>query len=141
MTATAINYDALAHELQQVEGLKLTLYRCTAGKLSIGIGRNLEDRGISEDEARLMFRNDVAIIERELDRNIPWWRGLSDGRQRALINMAFMGVPRLMGFRNMLSALQAGDWDRAAAEARDSKWASDVQPARVQMVCNLFAGG
>lgn len=136
-----IDYDALAREIVAVEGLKTKPYHCTAGKLSIGIGRNLEDRGISEDEARYLFKNDVAIIERELDRNVPWWRSLSDGRRRALINMAFMGVPRLMGFKKMLAALQAGDGQTAAAEARDSKWSHDVQPERVEMVCNLFQEG
>lgn len=137
----AIDYAALRREIVAVEGLKLTLYRCTAGKLSIGIGRNLEDRGISDDEAELMFRNDIAAIERELDRVVPWWRTLADGRRRALINMAMMGVPRLMGFKRMLAALQAGDWPAAAAEARNSKWARDVQSARVDMVCNLLLEG
>ena len=113
---TAINYADLERELIAVEGLKLKPYRCTAGKLSIGIGRNLEDRGITEAEARVMFRTDVDAIERELDRAIPWWRSLSAGRRRALINMGFMGVPRLLGFKNMLAALQAGESDRAAAE-------------------------
>lgn len=135
---TTINYDALAAEIVAVEGLKLKPYHCTAGKLSIGVGRNLEDRGISEDEARYLFKNDVAIIESELDRNVPWWRNMTPGRQRGLINMAFMGVPRLMGFKKMLAALQAGDGHTAAAEARDSKWSHDVQPDRVDMVCNLF---
>lgn len=138
---TAIDYTALRREIVAVEGMKLSLYRCSAGKLSIGIGRNIEDRGISADEADLMFRNDIATIERELDRAVPWWRQIADGRRRALINMAMMGVPRLLGFKRMLAALQAGNWAAAAAEARDSKWARDVQPDRVEMVCKLLVEG
>ncbi|MBC7908587.1 MAG: lysozyme [Rhodospirillaceae bacterium] len=138
---TAIDYPALEGEMISVEGLKLTLYRCTAGKVSIGVGRNLEDRGISEDEARYMVRNDIKIIEHELDAAIPWWRDLSGARQRAIINMAFMGVPRLLQFKHMLAALRVGDWKQAADEALNSKWARDVQPARVEMVRRLLVEG
>jgi len=99
----------------------------TAGKLTVGYGRNLADVGISPAEALMLLRNDMATAELELDRGLPWWRGLSEPRQRALANMCFnLGLRRLMGFHRMLAALQARDYTLAAKEALDSKWADQV---------------
>jgi lysozyme len=96
------------------EGDRLKPYTDTQGKLTIGRGRNLTDRGISEPELEYLWRNDVDIIEREIVHNLPWFASLHPVRQRALINMAMMGVPRLLTFKSMLAAAQAGNWEEAA---------------------------
>lgn len=124
-----VNLDRaiLEEDLIRDEGLRLKPYRDTVGKLTIGVGRNLDDRGISEDEARQILRNDIALCEAELDIHIPWWTHLTGDRQRALLNMCFnLGWPRLSGFKEMLIYLQAGSYARAASEALDSKWARQV---------------
>lgn len=101
-------------------------YRDTVGKLTVGYGRNLDDRGISEDEAGFMLDNDIDLVEEELER-MPLYRGLDPIRQTVLANMAFnMGMPTLMTFSRMLGALAEKDWDRAAAEMMNSKWARQV---------------
>lgn len=116
----------LTEDLIRDEGLKTEPYVCTAGKLTIGVGRNLAD-GISKAEALFLLSNDILAVTRELDKAIPWWLTLSEPRRRALANMAFnMGVPRLLGFKNMLAAMERGDFARAAAEALDSQWACQV---------------
>jgi lysozyme len=132
--------SVLINELIRDEGLKLKPYRCTAGKLTIGIGRNIEDRGISKPEAMMLLNNDIDIIEGELDRAIPWWRELDEPRQRALVNMAFMGVPRLMGFKRMLAALKDKDFRIAADEALRSQWAGQVG-RRATRVADLIRHG
>jgi len=109
------------------EGLELKPYRCTAGHLTIGIGRNLDDRGITEDEARFLCQNDVDIVEQELTRKFPFIVGLDDVRIRVLLDMAFnLGVPRLSAFSNMWAALEEGDYKQAAVEMLDSRWARQV---------------
>lgn len=119
--------DALKADLIRDESLRLKPYRCTAGKLTIGVGRNLEDVGITREEALRLLDNDVARVAADLDRALPWWRGLPEGRQRALANLCFnLGIGRLLGFRRMLAALQAGDFQRAADEAADSAWHRQV---------------
>ncbi|CCG42198.1 glycoside hydrolase family protein [Magnetospirillum molischianum] len=135
-------YDVLAlrRELIRDEGLKLKPYRCTAGKLTIGVGRNIEDRGITADEAMVLLDNDIVVIAAELDRAIPFWRKLSDARQRALINMAMMGVPRLLGFKRMLYALSIGDYPGAAAEALNSKWAGQVGDRAIRLADMIRRG-
>ncbi|HYF56553.1 MAG TPA: glycoside hydrolase family protein [Salinarimonas sp.] len=117
----------LTQQLIRHEGLRLKPYRDTEGKLTVGVGRNLDDRGISESEALYLLANDIAIAEKDLDRNAPWWRQLSGPRRQALLNMVFnLGWPRLSGFRSMLAALQTGDYEVAAKEMLDSKWAAQV---------------
>lgn len=117
----------LVQQLMVHEGFRRHPYRCTAGKLTIGYGRNLEDNGVSEYEALVMLQNDLDICEADL-RTFPWWEGLSERRQHALIDMRFnLGPSRFRGFRLMLAALEAGDFVEAAAQMRDSKWATQVR--------------
>lgn len=122
-----INMDLMIKDLIRDEGLKLKPYMDTEGKLTIGIGRNLDDVGISRTEAAHLCSNDVLNAIQGLDDNFPWWRKIGDVRQRALLNMAFnLGLPRLKQFRMMLAALESGEWEAAAREALDSKWAEQV---------------
>ena len=133
-----MNLELLKAELLVDEGLRLKLYLCPAGKLTIGVGRNLDDRGITEAEAMVLLDNDIALVEAGLDHALPWWQTLPDGPDRALANMAFnVGVPRLRGFRRMLEALRRGDYATAAEEAQNSRWARQVGP-RAQRIINLI---
>lgn len=109
------------------EGIKLKPYHCTAGKLTIGVGRNLDDRGISQATATQMLEEDIEIVLDELKRALPFWEKLKWNYKEALVDLAFnMGVPRLMMFRKMLSAIEADDPDKAAEELLDSRYASQV---------------
>lgn len=128
-----MNRQLLLQQLQHHEGLRLKAYRDTVGKLTIGYGRNLDDRGISEDEAGFMLDNDIDLVEAELER-MPLYLSVGPIRQVVLANMAFnMGVPTLLTFRRMLGALAERDWDRAAAEMLDSRWASQVGSRAVEL--------
>lgn len=112
------------------------------GNPTVAYGRNLTaGRGITDPEADELLEDDVNAVCRELDNAIAWWRGLSDNRQRALVNMAFnMGVPTLMQFRKMLGALQAGRYEVAAEEALRSRWSSQVG-ARAERISDLIFDG
>ena len=130
--------EQLFDDLVRDEGLKLEIYKCTAGKITIGVGRNIEDRGITTSEARLLLANDVDIISDELTNIFPWWVSMPEPAQRALANMAFnLGVPRLSQFKNMLSALEKGDYNVAAKEALDSNWAKQVGD-RANRIAKVF---
>lgn len=109
------------------EGLRLKPYTDIGNKLTIGVGRNLEDSGISKEEAMMLLHNDIKRVSAQLDENIPWWRSLSDTRQKVLISMAFnLGLTGLLGFHDMLSSLQEGDYSTAATHMLNSRWASQV---------------
>ncbi len=143
MIVRAYDIEAMTAQLIEHEGLRLKPYRCPAGKLTIGIGRNLDDRGISEQEAAVLCRNDIDGAERDLDRNVPWWRELSAVRQMALVDMCLnLGWPRLSGFKRMLAALERANYETAADEMLDSKWArQDVQPERSQRLARIMREG
>ena len=119
--------EDLKQQLRRDEGLRLEPYRDTVGKLTIGIGRNLDDRGITEPEALHLLENDIEAVRSELDRRLPWIAQLDDARRGVLLNMAFnMGVDGLLGFKNMLEAVEEGDYPRAAAEMENSRWWGQV---------------
>lgn len=123
--------DELKDVLIEHEGLRLKPYRCTADKLTVGIGRNLEDVGISRDEAMYLLGNDIARVTSELDDRIPFWNNLSPNKQIVLASMAFqLGVNGLMQFKNMLAAVERGDDVAVAKEMRDSRWYTQT-PNRV----------
>jgi len=122
-----MDIEALKVDLLRDEGCELKPYTDTVGKITIGIGRNLSDCGITLAEARYLLENDISSVIVELDHKLPWWRALPEHKGRALANMAFnLGLPRLLEFQEMLSALEAGEWQRAGDEALNSKWATQV---------------
>lgn len=156
----------LVTELTRDEGLRLQTYRCTAAKLTIGIGRNLDDVGISGSEARLfgcdtpaqalahvkrhgvtklqaesLFANDIVGCERDLDRRLPWWRTLDDVRQRVLLNMCFnLGVNRLLGFKNTLRMIQRHEFEDAVAGMMNSLWARQVGARALRLSAMMRTG-
>jgi len=109
------------------EGLKLEPYRCTSNKLTIGVGRNLEDCGISEDEARYLLKNDIQNFHEELTERFYFYKYLEGARKDALLNLAFnMGVPRLATFVKALDFMSQRKYTEAADEFLRSRWADQV---------------
>ena len=116
----------LRSQLERHEGLRLKPYRDTAGKLTIGYGRNLEDVGVSRDECDLMLDNDIDMIEGQL-KTVNEYQALDPVRQTVLVNMGFnMGFYGLMKFKKMWFAIERQDWEDASCEMLDSKWARQV---------------
>ena len=137
----SINRARLERQLRIDEGERLKPYRCTGGKLTIGVGRNLDDRGITAAESALMLDTDIRNCLADLAFFLPWYRQLDGARQEALVNMCFnLGIGRLRGFKNMLDALQSGDWQKAHAEALNSRWARQVGQ-RANRIANIFLNG
>lgn len=118
--------DSLIGRVKIHESLRLKPYRCTAGKLTIGYGRNLDDVGLSNEEAEYLLLHDLENAEREASK-LDCYKKLSQNRRDILIEMVFnLGYPRLCGFKKMIQALDRGDYNGAANEMLDSKWARDV---------------
>jgi lysozyme len=122
-------------QLVRHEGLRLKPYRCTAGKLTIGIGRNLDDRGISQKEAYAMLERDIQDCEQWLIDEIPEvYIKLDEVRQSVLLNMCFnLGIKGLLEFKNTLAFIGAGDWERAANNMLASKWAKQVGMRAIEL--------
>ena len=155
------NREKLIDQLILHEGLELKVYKDTLGIDTIGVGRNLEDRsitdgelmhmnllreeiytnGITEKDARFLLGNDIDIVERELLDAHPCLERLDDVRIRVLLDMAFnLGVPRLRKFKNMWAGIHEGDYIRAGDEMMDSRWANQVG-ARAVRLCKMMKDG
>ena len=122
-------------QLLKHEGLRLKPYRCSAGKLTIGVGRNLEDRGITKDEALMMLDNDIRQCEEQLISRIgSVYKGLDEVRKSVLINMCFnLGIGGLLEFKNTLAFISSEDWERAANNMLVSKWAKQVGRRAIEL--------
>lgn len=118
----------------------MRLYKDSVGKWTLGVGRNVEDIGISNSEADFMLKNDMVRVIEELNRLLPWWITLSDNRRMVLVDMGFMGVPRLLGFTRMIGALRNDDYRTAAAEMLDSLWARQVGSRADELASMMIKG-
>lgn len=128
------NRELLVYELSRDEDVHTKPYKDSVGKLTIGVGRNLDDKGLSKAEINILLNNDINDCESDLDRDMPWWRQLNDNRQRVLLNMCFnLGITRLKGFKSMLRDIQNGLYDQAAVEMIDSLWARQVGGRAVRL--------
>jgi len=97
------------------------------GKLTIGYGRNLEDRGISFREADALLDNDIDTADANLITCWPWVQALDVARHATLTQMCFnLGTAKLAGFTNTLAAIRRGDYETGAAGMLASKWAKQV---------------
>jgi lysozyme len=132
---------AMIRQLRLHEGERLKPYRCTAGKLTIGVGRNLEDRGITAQESAYLLGNDIDSHWRELVKAAPWVERLDEVRQRVLLDMAFnLGITGLLGFKNTLATIKAGNFEKAGTMMLDSKWARQVG-RRADRLATMMATG
>ncbi|WP_444931567.1 glycoside hydrolase family protein [Microbulbifer sp. SSSA002] len=131
----------LVEQLLSHEGVELKTYKCSAGRLTIGVGRNLSDRGVSYDEALILLRNDIDFYFGEVSEKLDFFNSLSMKRKAVLVNMAFnLGVAGLMGFKNMLAAIAAGDYEQAAEEMLNSLWAKQVGNRAIELSKTMIAG-
>jgi len=122
-----VDRQRLFAQLRLHEGVEHKPYKCTAGYLTIGVGRNIEERGLSDDEIDYLLTNDVNIVTDELVKSFDWYADLSPVRQRVVVDMVFnLGMPRFKQFKNMIAAIEAGDWMEASNQMMDSRWAKQV---------------
>ena len=136
-------FDKAKAQLIDHEGFKKFPYRCSEGFLSIGIGRNLHSKGLSNSEVSFLFQNDFDEVFEDLVRIFgPAFHSFSQERKIALIDMRFnLGAGGFRSFKRMISAIWAGNWPKAAKEALDSKWATQVQQTRVSKIISQLEGG
>ena len=110
------------------------------GHPTIGIGRALDTRGLTDDEVQYLYRNDKTSVISSVLVALPW-AGTLDNRKYVLYAMAFqMGVAGLLKFERMLAAAQAGNWQIVHDEMLASAWAKQT-PARAQRMAAIMLSG
>lgn len=151
-----IDKEAVIKRLSIHEGIKLQPYKCLAGYLTIGIGRNLETNPLTEEEKKVvgdwrhgitknaaffLLRNDITRVEMECKQHIPFWKQLDDERQYALLDMTFnLGINGLLKFKKMLACMSIGDYRGASKECLNSKYAKEVGK-RAQRIGKIIEKG
>lgn len=111
---------------KRFEGLSLMPYKCSAGEDTIGYGHLIKN-GITQAGAEVLLEEDLNAAERAARGNFAWFAKLNGPRQAVIIDMVFnIGITRLYGFKKMRAAIEAGDFETAAKELLDSKYARQV---------------
>lgn len=133
--------DTLQDRIIRHEGLRLSPYRDTMGKLTIGVGRCLDTKGISRDEAIYLLNNDLDYVKEHVATALPCILGLDQLRQEVLFEMAFqLGMNGLLGFKNMLAAVRDHNWASASTNMLSSAWHTQT-PDRCEELANIMLNG
>ena len=131
----------LIDTLVRHEGLRRLAYEDSVGVLTIGVGRNIEEVGLSDDEIYYLLKNDIRRCETELDNSFRWYKDLDQVRQEAMINLCFnLGITKLRKFKNALRAMEVKDYEDAADEFLDSLWATQVGQRAVEVAEMIRTG-
>ena len=126
--------ESLKEQLIRHEGLRLTVYDCPAGYKTIGVGRNIEHKGITESEALYLLDNDIGYFTEQLEDNLIGFQELPEDKKAVLVNMAFnLGVNGLLKFKNMLAAITEERWEDASSEMLNSRWADQVGNRAIEL--------
>jgi lysozyme len=126
--------------IERDEGLRLKPYKCTAGKLTIGYGRNIEDVGISQATALQMLEEDLKNAQNICLAifGMDQWCRWSENRKLGWVNLAFnLGNAGLLGFRNTLKAAIGENWPEVERHLRASKWFTQVG-SRAERVISMI---
>lgn len=142
MPLTPDEKEFISHLLTADEGMRLFPYldccgqpwrkcQCSVtkkGKLTIGIGRNLDDVGITESEAKFLLDNNIASSTIEIERSFgSWFSKLNSARKIVVVSMVFnIGITGFKTFQKMIKSIQSGDFNSAANQMMSSKWATQV---------------
>jgi lysozyme len=123
------------------EGLRTHPYEDSVGVLSVGVGRNLDSRGLSMEEVYFLLDNDIQISIEELSRTFEWFDLLNEPRRDALISMHFnMGLTSLLKFKKTLAFFSKSLWLEGAEEMLDSKWADQVGTRAIDLSTMIRTG-
>lgn len=114
-------------------------YIDSVGKITIGIGYNITDRGIDDEWINMQYQRDVNYFYNQLSK-FSWFAGLNEDRQVVLIDMAFMGWKRFLEFEKMIEALAKFDYKQAAVEMLNSKWAEQVKSRAISLAEGMEKG-
>jgi len=135
------NDETMLEMLKRHEGYRQFPYRCSAGKLTCGYGRNLTDVGISKYEAMILLVHDMEIAFRDVRSIFSEFSKFSKNRRNALTDMIFnLGKTRFLGFKKMIAAVKGEDWEEVAKQAEDSRWFGQVGNRGKEVVSLLRSG-
>ncbi len=132
-------FQKIKRSLIRHEGYKKFPYQDSVGKITIGIGYNLSDRGIKDQWIQERLEEDVEYFYKKLS-EFPWFKDLNEARQIVLVDMSFMGWNHFLSFKKMISALEEGDYLNASLQMMSSKWADQVKDRAKNLSNGMLTG-
>jgi lysozyme len=136
--------DKIIEMLRLHEGVKAHAYKCTANKITVGVGRNIDPDGglgLSEDEIDYLLSNDVNRVIIELNKTFVWFSALNEARRDAMIDLCFqLGLPTLLKFKNFLASMAEANYEVASIHLLDSLYARQT-PARADEIAEMVVSG
>ena len=146
-----MDIKSLIEELIVDEGKINEIYKDHLGYETLGVGHLVLDTDkeygqpvgtkVSDETVTAYLTKDIENICKDLDRNIPFWRDLDEERQRVVANMGFnLGINRLLQFEKFLNALENKNYDEAADQMMDSRWARQVGPRSERLKVRMLSG-
>tara|TARA_R110002012_G_scaffold11497_5_gene51866 strand:- start:203 stop:631 length:429 start_codon:yes stop_codon:yes gene_type:complete len=136
--------EKLIKMLKRHEGTETHAYECSEGKITVGVGRNIDQQGgmgLSEDEIDYLLQNDIERVIKELATEYEWFNSLDDVRKDAIVDISFnLGQTRLRLFKRALAAMDAANYKEAATEFLDSKWAKQVGGRALELTDMISSG-
>ncbi len=132
-----MNIERIQKQLEIDEGVKYEIYEDHLGYPTFGIGhlvlKSDEEFGmpigsvVTHERVNASFKHDLAVAIDECSILYNTWNCFPEEVQEILVNMMFnLGRPRLSKFKNFKAALEAGQWELAASEGRNSLWYRQV---------------
>lgn len=134
----------MVKQMREEEGVVPYAYQDSLGYWTIGVGHLIDKRKggkLSDAIIDAILMEDINNAIADLDKNLPWWKTLTENRQRVLISMCFnLGISKLLGFKNTLAMMQKGDYEGAAKGMLDSLWASQVKSRATKLAKMMKEG-
>lgn len=136
-----MDYTDLIKQLKRHEGFRSKVYKCPAKKWTIGFGRNVEDNGITEEEAEYLLINDIERIEKELKNTYKWFDELDNTRKCVIINICYnIGVKKFGTFKKTIKHLEDKNYNEAGVEMLYSRWAKQVFTRATELAEQMLSG-
>lgn len=130
----------IAKELiEKHEGRRSLAYKDGLGIITVGVGRNLESKGLSSNEIDILLVNDIIECFDDLS-NFQWFAEATEQQQAALLDWRFqLGGAGIRAFKNTIRYLESGDYNQAGIEMLDSRWANQT-PTRASAISRMVRG-
>ena len=130
--------NVIIEQLKIHEGYKSTVYKCTAGVDTIGVGFAVKDLYLSEEICDRILEEKLEALEERFEKKFDWFKTSPIEVRNVMLNMAYqLGFRGFCKFKKTISYLSEAEWESASEEMLDSKWAKQT-PNRAKELSEII---
>ena len=128
----------IIEQLKIHEGYKSTVYKCTAGVHTIGIGFAIKDLNLSEEVCEMILTEKLEALEERFEKKFDWFHTSPVEVRNVMLNMAYqLGFAGFCKFKKTIAYLEEAEWEKASEEMLDSRWAKQT-PNRAKELSEII---